>query len=322
MNSILKILLLLWSILFSNLLYADGTDIGIHITDTSIDESAGKMTFTVTIDELPLSILSSVVISYVTLDSEGTATAGSDYVAKDESWFNVILFTPYSPSLSKTIEVDILDDSVYEGDEVFYLQLNTSSNGYAIEGDGKARGTIVDDDAPPLELTLHNRAESETDTNRLLQFTARLNQPAPSGGVTLTYETEDGTALAGEDYTATSGSLTIPEGSTDGFIAVETLGDTLPEATENFTLKVLSISRGSVADDTGLCTLYDDDTIKVNISSSNTPEGNSGDTNKMPFKIYLTKPYPLSTPLTIDYQTQDGSTPSATAGIDYTAKSG
>jgi len=42
----------------------------------------------------------------------------------------------------------------------------------------------------------------------------------------------------------------------------------------------------------------------------------------MVFKIFLAKAYPLTTPLTINYQTQDGSTPSATANVDYTSKSG
>ena len=322
MNSILKKLLLLWSIFFINFLYADGTDIGIHFSDASVNESTNKMTFTVTIDELPLSLLSSVGISYETLDAEGTATADVDYVPEAKSWSNIILFTPYSPSLSKTIEIDILDDTIYEGSEYFYVQLSTTSNGYAIDADGKIKGTIIDDDTAPLELTLYNKSIAEGDSNNIIQFSANLNQPAPSGGVTLTYETEDGTAVVGEDYIATSGSMTIPAGTSNGLINVETIGDALPEGTESFKLKILSISTGTLANSESSCIIYDDDSIKVNISSSNVQEGSSGESNTMPFTIYLAKPYPLTTPLTINYQTADGSTPSATEGVDYIAKSG
>lgn len=322
MHSIFKKLLLLWSIFFTSFLFADGTDIGIHISDASVNEGSGQMTFTVTIDELPLSLLSSVRVSYKTLNSEGTAVAGVDYVETSSTLLSDIYFTPYSDSLSKTITIDIMDNNIYEGDKYFYVQFSTESTGYLIDGDGKAKGTIIEDEAAPLELTLHNRAVSETDSDYTIQFTARLNQPAPAGGVTLTYETKDNTALAGSDYTATSGTLTIPAGSTDGYIPVDILADLLPESTENFYVKILSMSVGTLADDTGLGTLYDNDQIKVDIEGSNVVEGVTGDSKQMQFRIFLAKPYPLVTPLTINYETQGGSAPSATAGIDYVVNSG
>src|SRR3546814_14240396 len=44
-----------------------------------------------------------------------------------------------------------------------------------------------------------------------------LSAPAPAGGVTLSYRTVDGSAKAGSDYTAVSGTLEIPAGEKVAF---------------------------------------------------------------------------------------------------------
>ena len=59
--------------------------------------------------------------------------------------------------------------------------------------------------------------------------------------LTLTYATEDGSAVAGEDYLATSGTLTLAIGQSSALIAVTILGDTQFEANESFTLAVRSV---------------------------------------------------------------------------------
>jgi len=323
MNSIFKRLLLVWTLFFTSFLYGDGSDIGIHISNASVNESSDKMTFTITVDELPLSILSSVLVYYKTLDSQGTATAGTDYVSKKESLLNVLIFSPYS-STSKTISVDLLDDNIYEGNEYFYLEISTPTKGYSISGDGKGKGTIIDDDRAPLEIYADNQtiAEPDSDTNTM-NFKIYLNQPAPAGGVTVNYNTADNTAVKDDDYIETTGSVTIPEGSSSIYVPVPIVGDLLPEAEEQFYLNLTNTNVGTLKTTRVIGYIYDSDAIRVDISSSDVQEGNSSDNNnQMVFKIFLTKPYPLTTPLSINYQTQDGSEPSATAGVDYIAKSG
>ncbi len=309
MNLIFKQLLFLWTILFVNFLYADGTDTQITITDASgVYEYDDHLSFTIQLSEAPW--LSSVTVNYSTHD--GSAVAGSDYTATSGS------VTFYAWQTSKTVEVPIINDTIHENIETLYMSISNSNSGYIVSDD-RGDGTIYDDDAEPLSLTLHNRAEMEQDSNWVLNFTARLNQSAPAGGVTIGYETQDNTALAGSDYIATSGTITIPEGSIDGFIPVTIIGDDQPENSENFNVKITSISQGILNNSEAPGTIYDDDAIEVNIDSSNVDEGNIGDSNKMRFSIYLAKNYPLTTPLTIDYTTQDGT---AIAGSDYRAKSG
>ena len=73
-------------------------------------------------------------------------------------------------------------------------------------------------------------------------------QPSTSTGsyaVTVDYSTADGTALAGSDYVAVSGTLTFAPGQTAMTIIVPTLDDNVVEPTETFTLN-LSNAVGAV----------------------------------------------------------------------------
>ena len=52
------------------------------------------------------------------------------------------------------------------------------------------------------------------------------------------WETQDGTAIAGQDYVAATGTVTIPAGSTTAQISVDVIGDLTVEADEALTLNV------------------------------------------------------------------------------------
>ena len=59
----------------------------------------------------------------------------------------------------------------------------------------------------------------------------------PSGiSAQVNFSTADGTALAGTDYNATSGSLIIPAGETNGFVSVSINTDAFLEPNEIFYL--------------------------------------------------------------------------------------
>jgi hypothetical protein len=61
-----------------------------------------------------------------------------------------------------------------------------------------------------------------------------------AGPLSVAYRTVDGSALAGEDYAATSGTLAWPAGDTSGrTIAVPILDDQAAEETESFTVELL-----------------------------------------------------------------------------------
>ena len=133
----------------------------------------------------------------------------------------------------------------------------------------------------------------------------------------VTYETEDGTAQAGADYTATNGVVMIPEGAQRGTITVATSPDSLNEAAESFTL-ALTLKpdlRGlSLAADRITGTITDDDplTATVRAATGIIAEGESAT-----FEVMLTGATSTAD-VEVDY-TLGGT---ADAGTDYTPLSG
>lgn len=92
-----------------------------------------------------------------------------------------------------------------------------------------------------------------------------LSQPAGAGGVVIQYATADGTATTGSDYVATSGSVTIPQGSTSATVTVDVIGDTTTEPDETFFLNIVSATGANVSDGQGLGTILNDDVSVVAI---------------------------------------------------------
>jgi len=79
--------------------------------------------------------------------------------------------------------------------------------------------------------------------NEPMYFTVTLGAPLTSS-VTFNYATSDGTALAGRDYLATSGSTTIAAGSTSAVIPVTLLANAPPSASRTFKFTISNASGG------------------------------------------------------------------------------
>ena len=92
-------------------------------------------------------------------------------------------------------------------------------------------------------------ADARVDENEgaALSFAVTLSRAA-SGPVTVEYATSDGTATAGVDYTATSGTLTFQSGDTSKTISVAVLDDSHDEGEETLTLSLSNASGGRVTD--------------------------------------------------------------------------
>jgi len=96
----------------------------------------------------------------------------------------------------------------------------------------------------------------------LAVFTVSLTSPAVEP-VVIEFTTIDGTAIAGgigvdgADYGGVTGSLTIAPGETEGTIEVLVYGDRVVEGTENFFVKLTSVSGAIVSDDLAVGTIID-----------------------------------------------------------------
>ncbi|MDE0205656.1 MAG: hypothetical protein OXP66_06480 [Candidatus Tectomicrobia bacterium] len=85
--------------------------------------------------------------------------------------------------------------------------------------------------------------------------------PAASGTVTVDYATRNGTATAGADYTATTGTLSFAAGETEKTISVPVLADAHTDGGETLTLTLSNAQGASIADARATGTITDDDPI-------------------------------------------------------------
>ena len=89
-------------------------------------------------------------------------------------------------------------------------------------------------------------------------FALTLNCPVEQP-VTCTFATANGTALAGQDYRATSGTATVPARQITSQITVPVLGDAATEPTETFKLNLANVVGAAAPDRPAIGSILDDD---------------------------------------------------------------
>ena len=241
-----------------------------------------------------------VTVSYSTED--GSAVADSDYTSTS----GMLRFE--AGETSKTIAVPTIEDATAEETEGFTVQLSDPAG--ATIADGSGTGTITDDDEPPGLSIDDAPAVREGET---AEFVVRLSASSDRL-VTVAYETVDGTAVAGSDYTSTSGMLRFEAGETSKTIAVPTIEDATAEETEGFTVQLTDPSGATVADGTATGTITDDDE-PPGLSIDDAPAVREGETAE--FVVRLSASSDVAA--TVSYRTFDGT---ALAGFDYVAAEG
>ena len=285
----------------------------LSINDVAVTEgnsSTKTLTFTVS-----LSAAQSTAVTFNVATADGTATAGSDYVAKSTVGVRIP-----AGATSKTFAVTINGDTAQEVDETFTVNLSAPSAGITIS-DGQATGTIINDDAaatPTLSIADASVSEGNSGT-KTLTFTVSL-APAAAGTVTYNIATSNGTATAGSDYVASSlTGQTISAGATSKTFVVTINGDTTSESDETFNVTLSNVSGATLGDGTAVGTISNDDSgggggPTLSIADVSIAEGNSL-TKQLTFTVSLSAP--ASTAVTYNIATADGT---ALAGTDYTAK--
>ena len=135
--------------------------------------------------------------------------------------------------------------------------------------DCNASGAICTSDEQPLSHSLSATvagpvgisvadARAQEGAGNTVDFAVTLSR-APSGTVTVGYATADGTATAGQDYTAASGTLTFAPGETSASVSVTVIDDTHDDDGETFTLRLSNASGGRLTDDSATGTIENSD---------------------------------------------------------------
>ena len=139
-----------------------------------------------------------------------------------------------------------------------------------------------------------------------------------SGGIgtlTVQFSTLDGTAKAGDDYVATSGSLTFLEGETTKTFDVSILNNAALEIDESFIVALKNPDDPDTVGNPGIAaiTLKDNSTLPtLSINNVNTTEGSAA-------TFTVTLGPPTGRTVTVNYSTAGGS---AVGGKDFQAVSG
>jgi len=250
-----------------------------------------------------------------------TVTTG-DITAKEGINFSTPAATVTIPAGAQSafITVPILVDPTMTGNETFAVNIALPTGSGDVLHRGQAVGTIVDADSP-RNLSISDGIALKSTAGIGMVFTVVLNQPYFQD-VTVHYATADGTAVAGRDYVATSGYVTIPAGKTTGTIVVPIINNTVYNNNLNFTVALDTPPIGialSPTNATGTGIIVDDVTqfpLTVNVGDGIVDKPHSGVTN-----LYI--PVVLSIPQTTDILvTFSTANDSAVAGTDYVATSG
>jgi hypothetical protein len=194
--------------------------------------------------------------------SNGTATAGADYTATS----GTLNFA--SGELSKVISIPTLNDNVFEnGNETFTITLSNSV-GASLTLPSTATVAILDDDPKPsLSLSSNQRVAEGNSGTKTLTFDVTLSNPSVQT-VTVDFATANGTAMAGSDYVANSGTLTIPALATSATFNVSINGDSTVEPNETFSVNLSNASNASSIVSSSATVTIDNDDASFQLSSA------------------------------------------------------
>ena len=217
----------------------------ISIDDLSVSESAATAQATV---RLTRPAYDEVTLRYGT--AAGTAIATRDYTAQSQ-----VAVTIPAGATTATVAVPILADDVYEADESFFVDLSDPAVA-ELGSDTRAVITIVDDDSPPALSVGDAQAVSES-AGPLVFTVTRTGSTSLSA--TFSWSTADVTAEAGSDFTAASGTVTIPAASSSAELQVQLVSDSVAEDDETVAVTLSTPINAVIIDGSATGVILDDD---------------------------------------------------------------
>ncbi|MEM8816313.1 MAG: Calx-beta domain-containing protein [Pseudomonadota bacterium] len=206
------------------------------------DSGTRELQIAVTANPAPAATLT---VDYESRDV--TALAGSDYDAASGT------LTFAAGETVQFITVPVYGDTFIEADEAFDVELsNLTGSGSLVNLPAFVYAGLIESDDPFAMVSVDNVAMLEGDSGATdMTFTVSIDAAA-ADPVTMDYVSADATgsniATPGDDYTAVSGSLTIPAGDTAASIVVSVAGDTENEFDEPFNIELSNVSQNAEFD--------------------------------------------------------------------------
>ena len=203
-------------------------------TRISFTDSNGEAQTTLTLG-------SSASGSYSVTASAGNGSAGTTVEVDTSS-------SPPTPEVvSDDNQTEILDDETPSS-------LPSPPTPEVVSDDNQTE--ILDDETL---LSIGSASVVEGDSRRAVLVFEVMLSAASTSEVTVSWVTVTGTATAGQDYKAGSGTLTFAPGETMHEVRVQVLDDALDEADETLTVRLRGVAGATLAQAVGTGTILDDD---------------------------------------------------------------
>ena len=236
----------------------DDTTITLAVSPSSVTEDGtANLVYTFT--------RTGITTNALTVNYGITGTADStDYTGATPGTGKTITFAAGANTAALTI--DPTADTIVESDETVALTLATGTD-YTIGTTTAVIGTITNDDLLPNLNLSANQTIVEGNTNlQNVTYTVTLSSTSTKT-ITVQYATANGTAIAGSDYTSTSGTLTFNPGVTSQVINIPILNDSLSEANETFNLTLSSPTNANLGT-TNTVTTTITDTLSASVTTT------------------------------------------------------
>src|SRR5262245_16998666 len=199
----------------------------ISVRDVSVVEGNSGTTQATFVVALSAAASQSVSCSFAT--ANGTATAGSDYIAATPGTLTFAV-----GEVEKPVVVLVNGDTVDETQETFFLDISNVTN--ATVGGNRGNGFIVDDDGPTISI---NDVSITEGNSGLKQATFTLTLSGPSvESIAVRTVSSAGTATASSDFNSINIVVIFQPGTVTGTVDVPIIGDTNLESNETFSVNI------------------------------------------------------------------------------------
>lgn len=162
--------------------------------------------------------------------------------------------------------------------------------------------------------------------NQQLTFTIYTTNQG-SAPITIGYQTVDGSAVAGSDYQAASGTVTIQPSFPQAYVSITVFNDGVAESNETMQLKLTSTSSPADISSVGTGTISDGGQTPIDCNlSKNAPGQESMTCTNRPatqtWYLDVECRYPLGDPELVGNQVTGNGTSAGTCSIGYTVQDG
>ncbi|MDA9935321.1 hypothetical protein N9C41_01930, partial [Candidatus Marinimicrobia bacterium] len=309
---------------------------------SSPEEADGSVIITVS-----LSAITGVAtnVSYTIASSTGASDADwsdgtTDY--DSDASTNIITWAADESTISKTIVVNFTDDTIDEGDEIITVTLSGVSGG-AQDGSTLLHTiTLQDSDTPPImQFTNSTASVNESDGNITIPLTLTHDgtnkQASDFGNAQMTWtinglstvtSNNSSTDYPNDITTATTGSIVINKGLTDGSIVISLNNDAIDEWDETLIVDLTSPVNATASGNQRITvTISDEDDASPTINFTSTALG-SGTTETasanatINFTDHIRLTGKSGKDLWFSYTTEGGGAGTASPNQDYTPLTG